>query len=176
MNTKYFEIKENAELTEEVIKLLWRKLVIKLHPDKGGSEEQFKEAQQEYEMLLQNMGAGFTAYQDSPDNFDSWDDFLAAVSPTVKECLEATRQAGAKRFEICGRWIWVSLDRSEVETRTKLKEIRVNDTKYRFSKNKLKWYWAGVKCRSRGNHSMNYIRNMYGSTSYEKEDEKRIAA
>ena len=173
INCKYFDIKDGSKLTEDLLKLLWRKIVIKLHPDKGGSEEDFKQAQNEYESLLQQVGAGFTAKFDSPDNYDNWEDFLADVSPTVKECLIRTREAGAKDLEICGRWIWVTLAKSEIETREKLKAIDVDGKKYCFSGKKKMWYWAGVKCRSRKNHSMDYIRGMYGSENYRAKDEDK---
>jgi len=175
---KYFEIKNKESLTEELLKLLWRKIAVKLHPDKGGSEENFKQAQNEYESLLNSIGAGFSAFTDSPENYNNWEDFLADISPAVKECLIKTRQAGAQNIEVCGRWIWVTLDKSEVETRLKLKEIEVNDKKYKFSRKKTMWYWAGAPCRSRKSHDMDYIRSMYGSANYENEEKEphKIAA
>ena len=176
MNYKYFDIKPDSRLTEETLKLIWRKLVVNLHPDKGGNEEDFKLAQNEYESLLQSIHAGFTAASDSPDNFENWEDFLADVSPTVKECLIATRTAGAKEIEVCGRWIWVKLDKADTATREQLKQIEVDGKKYRFSRKKVRWYWAGVRCFSRGKYDMDDIRGMYGSTNYKKDEEKRIAA
>ena len=170
---KYFKLKEGP-ITEEILKLLWRKLAVKLHPDKGGSEEAFKEAQAEYEVLLGRIGSTINAYQDTPEHYNSWEDFLADVSPAVKECLQETRKAGARRLEVCGRWIWVSLKPDEIQIRVQLKEICVNGIKYRFSKNKKKWYWAGVKCRSRGSHDMEYIRSMYGSSNYKATEPEEI--
>ena len=79
--------------TPEEIRKAHRKLVIKLHPDKGGDPEKFKEMQNAYEVLsdpkkreiydkygeegLKNGGAEF-------DPFDFFGDFGPSVLDLVK--------------------------------------------------------------------------------------------
>ncbi len=42
-------------ITVDYLKSVWRKIAIVLHPDKGGNEESFKEAQREYDFLLNHV-------------------------------------------------------------------------------------------------------------------------
>jgi DnaJ family protein A protein 2 len=51
-NKKFYEILEvNQKATQDEIRKSYRKLAVKLHPDKGGDPEKFKELQTAYEVL-----------------------------------------------------------------------------------------------------------------------------
>ena len=82
MKLKYFTLKQGKKLTANWLKGAWRKIVLTVHPDKGGNHDDYVEAQNEYDYLLARVGATFTAHDDSPENpeFNSFDDFLASIS------------------------------------------------------------------------------------------------
>jgi hypothetical protein len=174
MNLKYFSKYINFErgLTVDYLKSVWRKIAVVLHPDKGGNEETFKQAQNEYESLLQYVKAGFTAVSDSPEAYGSFNEFLAGIAPHVAECFKAVYNIpGIKDIEICGRWIWVHLNYNQVNERTALKMINVNGIPFKYSKTKIMWYWAGATSHALRNYSMEEIRNLYGSKSYPKQEQ-----
>ena len=181
METKYFKeyLEKVDSLTAQKLKGMWRKIVVKLHPDKvGGSEENFKAAQEEYEYLLNRVNASFTAVSDSPESFDTWEIFMAAISPIVREAYEKTFAIkGISDIEVCGWWIWVGLDYKKVDPRREqLKAINVNGKKFRFSGGKKRWYWAGVSARNHGKaYEMEEIRDVYGSKRMEKEEKETRA-
>jgi len=176
MKLKYFEIRNETQPTEELLKLLWRKIAMKLHPDKGGDAENFKEAQNEYEYLMSHIGSTFNTWTDTPDHYDNWESFLADVNPFVRETLKKTREAGIKNLEVCGRWIWVNLEKSDVESRSKLKEIEVDGKKYRWHTTKLLWYWAGCRKLGKKEVDMAGIRAFYGSSTYQETEKEELAA
>jgi curved DNA-binding protein CbpA len=177
METKYFKeyLKDVDNLTAQKLKGMWRKLVVKIHPDKGGSEEQFKEAQNEYEYLLNRVNAGFTAVSDSPESFESWEQFMASISPIVREAFEKVYSIpNVTDIEVCGWWIWVGLDYKKVDPRREaLKAINVSGKKFKFSGKKKRWYWAGIASRNTGKaFTMDEIRDYYGSQRLKKEEEE----
>ncbi len=70
---------------------------------------------------------------------------------------------GKNKVEVCGQWVWVTLSKSDVDTREKLKAVEVDGKKFKFSGNKKKWYFAGKPSFSRKIHSMQEIRERHGS-------------
>lgn len=55
LRTKYLRILGiSVEMSKNEIKTVYRKLVLKYHPDKGGSPEKFRQIQEAYEYLMNN--------------------------------------------------------------------------------------------------------------------------
>jgi hypothetical protein len=178
MELKYFNIYDMSKLTEALLKKLWRRVVLDVHPDKGGNHEKYLEAQAEYDYLLKHIGQPFYAREDSPEAYDNFDMFMASINPMVREAYLATINiVPTNRVEICSMWLWVTLEKSEVERRKSLKELEINGKKYRFNGKKNKWSWAGCPKLTHRNHTMREIREYFGSKTYkgkaEEEKEER---
>lgn len=172
MDLKYFKI--YGEITENVIKKQWRKIALDNHPDKGGVQAVYVEAQTEYEMLQGKIGV---ILNDNPENYNNWNDFFAHVSVKVNAAYQALSEIPQIReIEICGTWIWVDLDKNEIDAREKLKSIEVEGIKFRFHRVKKTWYFAGQKSTARRKYTMEEIRTLHGSKTYKKEDLETIAA
>lgn len=55
LRTKYLKVLGiSVEISKNEIKTVYRKLVLKYHPDKGGSPEKFRQIQEAYEYLINN--------------------------------------------------------------------------------------------------------------------------
>jgi len=166
---KYFEIDTGKKITEDFLKGQWRKIAVRVHPDKNGTHEAYIEAQDEYDSLLKQIGSTFTAKEDSVEHYGSFESFYANISPVIKEAYEQTAEiVPTDSIEVCGQWIWVDLDKDDVDTRTKLKEIDIDGKKYRFARKKLKWYFAGKRSFNRGTWNMNEIRVYHGSQKFQQ--------
>ena len=108
---KYFQGATSAS----DVKTEYRKLAKKLHPDVGGSEEQMKQLQEEYQQALDNLGyeytvnaddISFTAPQPPPTRDAHWDEFDAAfnkawenINRRNKQRQEREQQANLNVFE-----------------------------------------------------------------------------
>lgn len=174
---KYFTIfGARYTLTSDLLKNLWRKVCVKVHPDKGGSHEQYLEAQNEYESLLKCVGATFTAKSDSPEAYADFTEFLSNISPFVRDVVRAVGQIeGIRLIEITGYWVWVTLDKSQVAERTALKEINVDGKKFTFHGKHVKWVWKGVAAKGWKKMDWEEKKAFWGYDKYEKEGAKQIA-
>lgn len=77
------------------------------------------------------------------------------VLEQMKETVAAISNCGLE-VEICGSWIWVSGD-----TRTHKETLK--SAGFRWAPVKKKWHWAAKRSFSRGNYSMEQIREHHGS-------------
>jgi len=125
MKTTFFK---NIETVEE-LKKEFRKLAIKLHPDKeGGNEEQFKMMKAEYEKLLAfgMKREGFSA-KDINSEFN-FNDKLNRILDNLLRLNEIT-------IEVVGDWVWVS------GLGTKPNKEQIKSLGFKFSGKKKSWYW-----------------------------------
>jgi len=176
-NLKYFTIfGEGETLTAQLLKNLWRKVCVKVHPDKGGTHEQYLEAQDEYQSLLQYVGATFTATQDSPESYSDFTEFLSNISSFVRDIVKAVGTIeGIRLIEITGYWVWVTLDYSQVKERTALKQILIDNKKFVFHGKHKKWVWKGVAAKGWKKMDWEEKKAFWGYDKYEKEGNKQIA-
>jgi hypothetical protein len=130
----------------------YRRAAMKYHPDRaGGSVEMMQAVNDAVESIR-------TWYRD-PENAplrdhaepSGYGDLLAAAIAAVVE-LEGIA------IEICGSWIWVTGD-------TKPHRDAFKAAGYRWGAKKMAWFFrpAGFKSRSRGNWSLDEIREHHGS-------------
>lgn len=148
--------------TLDEAKQLFRKLALKLHPDKGGKKEEFQQ------MLDQ-----FHSFKPGKEKFAGeaaqWDDF----GPIYSSIIEQLMDVDGVIIEVVGSYIWIGGD-----TYTKRDEIKAVDTKgymeCKFAGNKKKWFFkpAGYKPRVRREWSMDKIRATYGSQTVDKSGRK----
>ena len=173
---KHFTIYGNGDnLTSDLLKNLWRKVCVKVHPDKGGSHEAYLEAQNEYETLLKFVKAGFTAKEDSPEAYNDFTEFLANISPFVRDVVKAVGAIeDIKLIEITGYWVWVTLDRTQVAQRNELKDIKVDGKKFTWHRKHVKWVWKGIPASGRVKMDWEQKKSYWGYDSYKKEEEKQV--
>lgn len=159
---------KNAD-TLELLRKEYRKLVIKYHPDNGGSEETIKEINAEYDILFKKMKA---AYEHS-ENYQKATDRQKQSYDSIKDqkirdmIFQLSRYQGLV-IELCGVWLWISGDTKKYKD--ELKSLGLH-----YASNKKCWYihWDDfVKYGSKPS-SMSYIRSKYGSVVIRTEKEEK---
>lgn len=151
--------------TAEELKKAYRKIVKELHPDVGGSEEAFKTMQAEFSAAwdrLKNIHTTKEGKEYHKETTETAGEFM--------EIIEELLKLRGVEIEICGAWIWCSGN-------TKPYKETFKKLHFRWSKLKEAWYFHKEPYRKRNGKelSLDEIRNMYGSTRYEKEEEERLA-
>ena len=159
---KYFE---NCKTAEE-LKKAYHKAAARLHPDNGGSEEEFKKMQAEYMKAFDRLknihtnAAGETYEKETSENAA---DYMEIINKVIH--LEGVN------IEIIGSWIWLSGNTMEYK-----EEIKAAG--FWWSKNKKAWYYNGddKKSRRRGRYSMDQLREKWGTEEVKKTRQERITA
>ena len=142
--------------TAEDLKKAYRKAAVKLHPDNGGNEEEFKSMQAEYEAAWERLKDVHTnsqgeTYTSKESTTETAFDFMEAINKVI--------HLDNITIEIIGSWVWIT------GNTLKHKDV-IKAAGYFWSKSKKAWYWNGStkKSRRRGHYSMNGLRNAWGST------------
>ena len=173
---KHFTIFGEKGLTIDLLKGLWRKVAVKVHPDKGGSHELYLEAQDEYQSLLTYVNAGFTAQSDTVESYKDFMGFMAGVSPVVKDCIRAVNFIkGIRAVEITGYWVWVTLLKTDVTERGLLKEIKMLDIdgierKFQWHRKECKWVWKGMPAKGRKGMNWEDKKEYWGHSQFQKDE------
>lgn len=138
--------------TLDELKAAYRKWTKKLHPDCGGSDEQMKALNAEYEKFFTILKDRHNATADEAHQ-------TTETAAEFIEILEALRNCSGLVIEQCGSWLWIS--GATYQHRVELKSAGC-----RWSKNKNAWYWRHDESRPERHHksmSMEWIRTKYGS-------------
>ena len=140
---KYF----NNSMSQDEAKKLFRKLAIKLHPDKGGNHVEFIKMQNEYENFLKG-NFNYTSQQ-AKENSTSLYEFIK-TNDFIKNFKDVT-------VELTGTWIWLSGNTIPYKD-----TIKANG--FKWSKSKKKWYKAPhpLKRKRKTGRSFAYIKDKYG--------------
>ena len=147
--------------TAEELKSEYRRLAKTHHPDNGGNPEVFKEVQKCFSMVWETL-------KDKHKNKDG-EDYTSTSDESAKEFMalidQLTRLQGVET-EICGSWIWCSGN-------TKPYKDFFKSLLFRWSRSKQAWYYHSKPYYKKGSRelSLDEIRAMYGSTSYESKKE-----
>jgi curved DNA-binding protein CbpA len=164
MQSKYFEGCQTADQIKE----RYRKLALEHHPDRGGDTRTMQEINAEYAFVMRSATRAANPGK-SAEEYASMDE----VSEAIRQAIERIIRLDGITIEICGLWVWVSGDTYPVRETLK-------GAGYRFSRKKVSWYFAGVPTRSKQTHSMDYIRDHYGSQKIMRPDQQdqnyRVAA
>lgn len=168
MTTKYFK---NISTGDE-LKAKYHELAKKLHPDLGGSHDEFVAMQAEFEKL-------WATFKNLHKNAKG-ETYVHETDATASEYMDIIEQLlkfEGVNVEICGTWIWATGN-------TKPYKDEFKQLKFKYSPNKQAWfYFEGEYIKKTPNkYSMDTIRKMWGSESYgtgksekdEKEDEKLL--
>ena len=171
----------NVQTLDELRKQ-YRDLLKRYHPDNGGSEEETKAINVEYERLFKILKDKHTRqHNDSTDSKadnkanskTSYDNmrYNFEEDELLREMLQKVIHLSDITIEIIGNWIWIS--GNTYQYRKELKEYG-----FKFAGQKKCWYWhsEAYRKRSRKNLSMDDIRDFYGSTEVETDGRKRLHA
>mgnify|MGYP003398003488 FL=1 len=135
-------------------KKIYKTLAKKLHPDIGGSEEDFKILNEIYNNLIEHK-----IYFSNSSKFDIE---LEKIISLILHFENIT-------IELIGSWIWVSGDTREIKE--KLKEIG-----FKWASKKKMWYYGEMKAKNPNPKSMEEIKTKYGSETLKSNEKKKIAS
>lgn len=135
-------------------KKIYKKLAKKLHPDIGGSEEEFKALNAVYTDLIEHK-----IYFSNDIKIDIE---LEKIISLILHFENIT-------IELVGSWIWVSGDTKEIKE--KLKELG-----FKWASKKRMWYYGEMKGRNPKQKSMDDIKAKYGCETLKKENKREIAS
>ena len=135
-------------------KKTYKILAKQLHPDVGGTEEEFKILNSVYNELIEHK-----IYFSSGVKIDIE---LEKIISLILHFENIT-------IELIGSWIWVSGSTKEIKE--KLKELG-----FRYASKKKMWYFGEMKSKNMGKtKSMNDIKNKYGSTTMKSKEKKKLS-
>ena len=147
-------IKEFSEVTGiNEAKKVYKTLAKKLHPDVGGSEEEFKLLNAIYNDFIENK-----IYFSNDFKID------LDLEKIISQILHFENIT----IELVGSWIWLSGDTKEIKD--KLKELG-----FKWASKKKMWYYGEMKGKSHGEKSIDEIKAKYGSETLKTNDKKKIA-
>ena len=148
-------IKEFSEVTGiNEAKKVYKTLAKKLHPDVGGSEEEFK-----------ILNAIYTDLIEHKIYFSN--DFKIDVE--LEKIISLILHFENITIELVGSWVWVSGDTKEIKE--KLKEIG-----FKWASKKRMWYFGEMKSKNPTPKSMEEIKSKYRSETLKTKDKKEIAS
>lgn len=175
MKTYFKDVQTLEELRKQ-----YRDLLKKYHPDNGGSEEETKAINVEYEELFKILKNKHDSRQQNTrsnnttgNKESSYDNmkYDFKEDERLREMLQKVIYFSDITIEIIGNWIWIS--GNTYQYRKDLKDLG-----FKFAGQKKSWYWhsEAFRKRSRKKLSMDDIRNYYGSTEVETDRRIRLEA
>jgi len=149
MSTFFKNVSSQSELRH-----VFKELCKQFHPDNGGNAELFKQMMQEYKELLVKLAncddKSQWAAKKEAENASEYADLIAKLQKLSGIVIEQ-----------CGSWLY--LHGNTIAHKETIKQYG-----FKWSKNKTAWYWAPYlsERRTRGHYSMDTIRTIYGSKTY----------
>lgn len=145
----YFE----GLIEENEIKARYKELAKKYHPDLGGDLEVMKDINNQYEKVITGV------YQRAGKSITEIDELLVKDAE-IRAKMNAILLCEGLNIELCGSWIWVTGE-------TKIYKDKLKEALFRWSPNKLAWYWReeGKRSYSRKNMCLDEIRYKHGSVA-----------
>ena len=150
-------IKEFSEVTGiNEAKKVYKTLAKKLHPDVGGSEEEFKLLNAIYNDFIENK-----IYFSNDFKID------LDLEKIISQILHFENIT----IELVGSWIWLSGDTKEIKD--KLKELG-----FKWASKKKMWFYGEMKKRNHKEQSLEDIKAKYGSETLKEvnKNKKQIAS
>jgi len=148
--TKEFE---NIQGINEA-KTVFKKLAKKLHPDVGGSNEEFKLLNKIYNDILENK-----IYFSNDAKFDIE---LEKIISQILHYEDIT-------IEVVGSWIWLSGN-------TKVIKERLKELNFKWASKKKMWYYGEMKGKNIKPKSMSEIKSKYGCETLKSQGKVKIAS
>ena len=135
-------------------KKIYKTLAKKLHPDIGGSEEDFKILNEIYNNLIEHK-----IYFSNSSKFDI----------ELEKIISLILHFENINIELIGSWIWVNGDTKEIKE--KLKEIG-----FKWASKKKMWYYGEMKAKNPNPKSLDEIKAKHGSETLKSKEKKKIAS
>lgn len=157
-----FEL-QNGQYTIDDVKIIYRKLASKNHPDKGGNTETMQIINTAFAELCKFFESGNLTLDINEDGNEEAKEFNFAFISELK-----TMQGVI--IEVCGYWVWLTGD-------TFTHHGRIKALGFKFSGSKKAWYWSptiDISKYRRGSRSMKGIRKEFGSNIIETEIQKKL--
>ncbi len=135
-------------------KKIYKDLAKKLHPDVGGTDEEFKALNKIYNDFIEN---GLRFEDDS--------EFDLELEKIISQILHFENII----IEVVGSWIWLTGDTREIKET--LKTIG-----FKWASKKKQWYFGEMKGRNPKQKSMDDIKAKYGSQTVQGKSRDKISA
>lgn len=161
---KYFSL----VTTLEELKKEYRKLCFELHPDRNKDKDttaEFQKMQNEYEIRFEEVKNIFKNAKGetyTKENTETPEEF--------KDIINKLIYMQGVDIDIIGTWIWLSGN-------TKQYKEEIKELKFRWSKNKLAWYYhtGSFRKKSKNHYNLDELREMFESRKVENEQLKALA-
>jgi hypothetical protein len=135
-------------------KKIYKQLAKNLHPDVGGSDEEFK--------LLNKIYNDFIEHKIYFSNESKIDLELEKIISQILHFENIT-------IELIGSWIWVSGDTKEIKD--KLKELG-----FKWASKKKMWYYGEMKAKNPKPKSMDEIKAKYDTQTFKSREKQKITS
>jgi hypothetical protein len=153
INVKYFDV--NASTGIDDLKKQYYNLAKKHHPDTGGTNEAFREMNDEYEYLQKLIlsNGNFTTSEQSNET---------EISEIYRDIINSLIILPGIIIELVGSWIWISGNTYPVKE-------QIKEAGFKFHGKKSMWFWHPGEYRKFNNSEMDMddIRQRYGSKQFE---------
>lgn len=134
-------------------KKVYKKLAKKLHPDVGGSDEEFKILNSVYNDFLENK-----IYFSNESKID------LELEKIISQILHFENIT----IELIGSWIWISGDTKTIKD--KLKELG-----FKWASKKKMWYYGEMKNKNPKPKSMKEIKAKYNTQTFKSKEKEKLA-
>jgi len=159
---------ENLTSLAEV-KLRYRELALKYHPDRGGDLKTMQMINVQYPQAVACIKI-HTTQKDTP-NYCNWQK-QKDIAPEIMNIINKFQYCKGLSLEICGLWLWIG-----GETRIYKEYLKENGCLW--APVKKLWYWRAEENRKKWPSkalSMDEIRLNHGSQQYHPEEKIKLCA
>ena len=133
-------------------KKTYKTLAKKLHPDVGGTEEEFKLLNKIYNDIIEHK-----IYYSNDTKID------LELEKIISKILHYENIT----IEVVGSWIWLSGD-------TKAIKDKLKDLSFKWASKKKMWYYGEMKGKNPKQKSMDEIKSKYGCTTLKSKEKQRL--
>jgi len=135
-------------------KKIYKTLAKKLHPDVGGTDEEFKLLNEIYNNLIEHK-----IYFSNDAKFD------IEIEKIISQILHFENIT----IEVVGSWIWLSGDTRAIKETLK-------DLNFKWASQKKQWYYGEMKAKNPIPKSMDEIKSKYGCETLRTRGTERLAS
>lgn len=150
-----------SKLTQEILKLAYRKACAKYHPDRNPAGLE----------MMKSINVAYDTLKDLPDEeiFTPGTGENHYFDELLNEAINIAMNLDGVSIEVCGNWVWLSGN-------TKPHKDAIKSSGYFWASKKMMWYFrpAEYKSSNRGSWDIDRIRESHGSVKVDKKESKKI--